>query len=104
MPHIRLSDAANKDIVRFFDFLEPVSPDIAEDAITAIFASFDLLEQMPLSGVPVPDVKGLRKFVIDYGHSGYVAFYEYFAQIDTVVIAKIFHQKEKYTKQTLKAL
>ncbi len=104
MSYVVLSAAAELDINRFSDFLEPNGYEIAEAAITAIFASLSLLETMPLSGAPVEEASGLRKFVISYGSSGYVAFYTYDRQTDTAAIAKIFHQREKYTKGVLNAL
>ena len=104
MSFIAFSEAAELDISRFYDFLEPNGNEVAEAAITAIFASLALLETMPLSGVPVSEANGLRKFVISYGSSGYVAFYKYYRQTDTAVIAKIFHQREEYTKAGLKSL
>ena len=104
MSFVAFSEAAELDIGRFYDFLKPNGRDVAEAAITAIFASLTLLETLPLSGAPVSEASGLRKFVIGYGGSGYVAFYKYYRQTDTAVIAKIFHQREGYTKNGLKIL
>jgi plasmid stabilization system protein ParE len=96
MSHVVLSEEAALDINRLYDFLEPYAQEVAEAAIAAIFASLSLLETMPLSGAPVADGNGLRKFVIRYGSSGYVAFYAYDRHTDTAAVAKIFHQREKF--------
>jgi plasmid stabilization system protein ParE len=104
MSFIVLSAVAELDISRFYDFLEPNGHEVADAAITAIFASLSLLETIPLSGAPVEEASSLRKFVISYGSSGYVAFYKYDRHTDTAVIAKIFHQREKYTRGILNAL
>lgn len=104
MSYVVLSAAAELDINRFYDFLEPNGYEIADAAMTAIFASLNLLETMPLSGAPVEEASGLRKFVISYGNSGYVAFYKYDRHTDTAAIVKIFHQREKYTRGILNAL
>ena len=103
MSFIVLSAVAELDISRFYDFLEPNGYEVAYAAITTIFESLSLLETMPLSGAPVEETSGLRKFVISYGNSGYVAFYKYYRQTDTATILKIFHQREKYTKSVLNA-
>jgi plasmid stabilization system protein ParE len=104
MSYVVLSAVAELDISRFYDFLEPNGHEVADTAITAIFASLRLLETMPLSGPPVEEASGLRKFVTSYGSSGYVAFYTYDRQTDTAAIVKIFHQREKYTIGILNAL
>jgi plasmid stabilization system protein ParE len=104
MSHIKLSETAKNDIKRFHDFLEPLSFDIADEAIEKIYSSFDILEIFPLSGPSLPSRKELRKFVIPYGEKGYIAFYKYYKETDTCVIAKIFHQNEKYTKKDLRTL
>lgn len=104
MSRVTFSTEADLDIIRFSTFLEPRGMDIADEAIDTIYASLAMLEDWPLSGVPIPSRKSLRKFVINYGDSGYIAFYKYFKESDTAVIAKMFHQNEKYTKTNLRKL
>ena len=104
MSRVIFSTQADLDMIRFATFLEPRGMDIAEAAINTIYAALAMLEDWPLSGVSVPSRKSLRKFVINYGDSGYVAFYKYFKQSDTAVIAKMFHQNEKHTKTFLEQL
>jgi len=78
------------------NFLSERDYTIADKAIETIIESFDLLEKMPMAGTQVLGVDNLRKLVIEFGNSGYVLYYEYFIEIEAVVIATIFHQRERF--------
>ena len=49
-----------------------------------------------MAGTQVLGVNNLRKLVIEFGNSGYVLYYEYFIEIEAVVIATIFYQRERF--------
>jgi plasmid stabilization system protein ParE len=104
MSYVKFSNQADIDIIRFSTFLEPRGIDVADEAVNFIYSSIAMLENWPLSGPSLPSRKELRKFVIPYGEKGYVAFYKYYKETDTCVIAKVFHQNEKYTKKDLRSL
>ena len=96
MPQVILSERAQSDLGRLYEFLAGVDEDLADRAVETIVASFERLEQMPLLAPLVDGRDDVRKFIIPFGQSGYLAFYEYMHTIDTVVIATIMHQREKY--------
>lgn len=96
MPRVILSERAQSDLGRLYEFLARVDEGVADSAIETIIASFERLEQMPLLAPLVEGRDDIRKFIISFGQSGYLAFYEYIHSTDTVVIATIMHQREKY--------
>lgn len=93
MPHITLSRRAQSDLSRLCDFLAEHDVPTAQRAIATILDSFDSLT-MPAIGAPVADKPGLRKLVIDFGSSGYVALYRYSPKTDTLRVLAMKHQKE----------
>ena len=99
MSHVRLSARANSDLVRLYEFLAQYDVATADRAIATIIAAFDILEAMPLGSPLVAGRKDIRKLVINFGASGYVAFYGYDPTTDTAMIASILHQKERYSAQ-----
>jgi plasmid stabilization system protein ParE len=101
MPHVRLSAQANLDLARLYEFLVQYDVAIADRAIDTIIASFDILEKMPLACPLVAGRKDLRKLVINFGATGYLAFYGYDPLTDTSTIASILHQKERYSLKTV---
>ena len=96
MPRVTLSERAQNDLGRLYEFLAGVDEGVADSAIEIIITSFERLEQMPLIAPLVDGRNDIRKFIVPFGQSGYVAFYEYLHATDTVVIATIMHQREKY--------
>ena len=96
MPRVILSERAQSDLGRLYEFLARVDEGVADSAIETIIASFERLEQMPLLAPLVEGRDDIRKFIISFGQSGYLAFYEYIHSTDTVVISTIMHQREKY--------
>jgi plasmid stabilization system protein ParE len=101
MPHVKLTAEANADLARLYEFLAQYDPSTADRAIDTIIAAFGILEMMPLGCPPIVGRKDLRKLVIEFGASGYVAFYSYDHRTDTSVIACILHQKERYSTLTV---
>ncbi len=95
MPYIRLSVGARQDLARLYRFLAQHSVHSADKATDAIFHALGILEGMPLIGPAVPQTKRLRKLVIPFGATGYVACYHYDPSSDICTIVRIFHQREQ---------
>jgi plasmid stabilization system protein ParE len=101
MPHVKLSAQANLDLVRLYEFLAQYDTATANRAIDTIISSLDILEKLPQACPLVAGRKDIRKLVINFGASGYLAFYGYDLLTDTSTIASILHQKERYSTQTV---
>lgn len=101
MSHVKLTAHANADLVRLYEFLAQHDFSVADRAIDTIIAAFGILETMPIGCPPVVGRKDLRKLVIQFGATGYVAFYSYDHRTDTSVIACILHQRERYNALTV---
>jgi plasmid stabilization system protein ParE len=94
---VDLSARAKKDLERIFDFLAETDLRRANEACGVILDAFEILKRHPLIGNSVNDT--LRKLVISYGKTGYVALYHYVGptkdDIDgAVLITNIRHQRE----------
>ena len=101
MSHIKLSEQASFDLTRLYAFLAKYDTQTADKAIDIIIASFEILETMPVGCPLLPNRKDLRKLVIPFGESGYIAFFNYNELTDTSTITKIKHQREKYNPRTV---
>ncbi|MGA8513701.1 MAG: type II toxin-antitoxin system RelE/ParE family toxin [Burkholderiaceae bacterium] len=101
MPHVKLSARANLDLMRLYEFLAQYDAPTADRAIDTIIAALDILEIMPQGCPLVVGRKDLRKLVINFGATGYLAFYSYDPLTDTSTVASILHQKERYSAQTV---
>lgn len=101
MSHIKLSEQARFDLTRLYDFLAKYDIATADRANDAIISAFEILESMPMGCPLLPNRKDLRKLVIPFGESGYIAFYHYNQLTDTSVITKIKHQREKYNPKSI---
>ena len=101
MSHVRLSAQANLDLARLYEFLAQYDFDTADRAIDTIVASLDILEKIPQGCPLVAGRRDIRKLVIDFGASGYLAFYCYDALTDTSTIASIIHQRERWSAKTV---
>ena len=64
----------------------------AGERLADIIAALDVLERNPMIGRPAE--LGLRELVIGRGARGYVALYEYRAEIDEVRVAAVRGQRE----------
>lgn len=92
MAQVILAERARADLDRLFEFLAAEEPRAASEAIAVILDAFDVLRRHPLVGRPAEG--GLRDLVISRGKSGYVALYDYYADIDTVLVLALRHQRE----------
>jgi plasmid stabilization system protein ParE len=96
MPQVKYAPETHEDFQRFTHFLQEVAPEKISEAIDAIFEGLEILENTPFAGeeYPLAQVPEMRKIVISYGQSGYVALYTFDPQTDVVTIQAIRHQKE----------
>jgi plasmid stabilization system protein ParE len=77
---------------RLADFLVKDAPQAAIAAIDVIRDGIEILERHPFVGRTCEE--GLRKLVISYGNSGYVALYSYEQLQDVVLVLAIRHPRE----------
>jgi len=90
---VRWTDNALHGLARVHAFLTDRDPDAAQQALDAIEAGADILEQFPNAGRPADDLEPEHhELLIPFGGSGYALFYELIG--DTVFILAIKHQKE----------
>jgi plasmid stabilization system protein ParE len=101
MSHIKLSEIARLDLVRLYAFLAKYNQSTAVDGLDTVHAGMAYLEKNPFSGSPLPNRKMARKYVIEYGASGYLIFHKYNPITDTVQISTILHQLENYDPDTV---
>lgn len=101
MAVVKLSDFAQHDLLRLYDFLAQYDRNIAADALSAILDAIDVLETAPMRGSPLLDRPDTRKLVVDYGSSGYLVFHKYNLKTDVVQVSRVLHQKEDYSIATV---
>ena len=93
MPRLIWSPPSLRDMQRIYRFLAPKNLDAAKRAVKAIREGVTLLSLQPGVGRPTDDMPiEFREWIIDFGHSGYVA--RYFTDENAVVILAVRHQKE----------
>jgi toxin ParE1/3/4 len=73
--------------------LAEIDPDAAQQALDAIEAGADILEQFPNAGRPADDLEpDHRELLIPFGGSGYALFYEVVENAAFILAVK--HQRE----------
>ena len=92
MSRIELAPEVGDDLERILDHLAAYDVDDAPERIREIIQAISVLEQNPLIGRPVHE--DLRELVIGRRSRGYVALYRYVAEIDTVFVLALRHQRE----------
>lgn len=92
MAQVIYGSTALLDLVGIVDFLLEHAPERASIAVARIRTAVDALQQHPHLGRRVDD--GLRELVISYGATGYLALYEFDEANDTVLVARVRHQRE----------
>lgn len=92
MARIELAPEVFDDFDRFFEHLAQFDTDGASERIAEIVQAVQILASSPLIGRPVKG--GLRELVIGRASRGYVALYRYVADIDTVFVLAMRHQRE----------
>lgn len=96
MSFVKYSDAARADLARLYQFLAQYDDNVAGKALDAIVEGIDYIGANPNSGAPLPDRPYVRKFVIDFGATGYLVFHKRYEKQDVNFVARIVHQKEWY--------
>lgn len=96
MSYIKYTEQAINDLQRLANFLENVAPEKVDNAINTIISKIDMLVNMPLLGVFVPNQKidNLRKLSIPYGKNAYIVLYSYNETENLVIIQTIRHSRE----------
>jgi len=94
MPYVvRWAGNAVDGLARIHVFLADIDPDAAQQALNAIEAGVDILEQFPNAGRPADDLESdHRELLIPFGGSGYALFYQVIGEV--VLILAVKHQKE----------
>ena len=94
MPYIvRWTENAIDGLARIHAFLAETDPDMARQALDAIEAGADILEQFPSAGRPADDLEpDHRELRIPFGGSGYALFYEVAG--DSVLMLAVKHQRD----------
>lgn len=92
MTHIELAPAVLRDFDRIFDPVAGFDPVSAPARIAEMLQALQLLSSSPLIGRPVRGDK--RELVIGRATSGYVALCRYVAELDTVFVLAVKHQRE----------
>lgn len=92
MSRIELAPEVGDDLERILDHLAAHDVDDAPERIREIIQAISVLEQNPLIGRPVDEDR--RELVIGRRSHGYVALYRYAAEIDTVFVLALRHQRE----------
>ena len=93
MSHIKFASSALHDLKRLREFLRQKNQIAAKRATMAITKAIKRLALHPQMGKPIPDMEpAYRELLIDFGDSGYVAFYR--LEKDAVILLTLRHQKE----------
>ncbi len=93
MPRLIWSPSALTDVQRLYRFLVIKDQEAARRAIKTLRAGVKILAHQPEAGRPVEDLDPVfREWPIDFGNSGYVAFYRFDGE--TAIILAVRHQKE----------
>jgi len=80
------------DFDRFFDHLAKQNLAQAPERIEGIIQAVQVLASSPLIGRPVKG--GKRELVVGHATRGYVVLYRFVADIDSVFVLAVRHQRE----------
>lgn len=96
MPQIKYTEQIRNDFERLSNFLAENAPEKVDEAMQTIFDRFDVLLTFPEIGSSVQSktIQNLRKLVIPYGRSSYVALYSYESDKDLIILQTIRHSRE----------
>ncbi len=92
MTRIELAPEVFSDFDRFFEYIIQYDPASAPERIGEILEAIQILTHSPQIGRPVKG--GKRELVIGRASRGYVALYQYVAQIDTAFVLAVRSQRE----------
>jgi plasmid stabilization system protein ParE len=92
---LRVSEAAQEDLERLFDFLAANNLNAALRARAAMEKAYEFVELMPFACRKADDSNPfLREIVIPFGSAGYIALFE-IEDTEHVTILAIRHQREE---------
>lgn len=94
MRRIVLAEAASADIERVVDFLASKSQEVAHRAYVAIADQLEKIMLHPTIYRPVEGADSQREAVLSFGTHGYVLRYQYDQDADTVIVLRVWHQRE----------
>ena len=98
MANIELAPEIAEDFDRIFEHFTKHNPGEAPERILEIIEGLDLLARHPLIGRPVSG--DLRELVLGAKNRGYLALYQYSADLEIVFILAIRSQREAgYARQ-----
>ncbi len=101
MSFVKYSDTSRADLARLYAFLAQYNENVADKVLDAITEGIDYIEAHPSSGAPLPDRQNVRKFVIDFGATGYLVFHKRYEKQNMNFVARIIHRKEWYDEATI---
>ena len=88
-----VSPEAAADLARLRAFLVDRNPDAAQRAAASLIQAIQSLDMFPDRGRPT-GTKGVRELVIPFGHSAYVMRYAHLAEVEEIIILRIWHGRE----------
>jgi toxin ParE1/3/4 len=88
-----VSPAALADIERLRAFLIPNSPTAATRAAKTLIEAVQSLAVLPERGRP-SGTPNMRELIVPFGRSAYVLRYSYSADVDELVVHRIWHGRE----------
>jgi plasmid stabilization system protein ParE len=88
-----VSQAATADLARLHAFLADKNPAAANRAVVALIAAIQSLDAFPERGRPSGTTK-LRELIVPFGRSDYLLRYAYSAQMEEVVVLRIWDGRE----------
>lgn len=101
MSFVKLSGKASLDLARLYDFLAQYDVSVAKRAKDAIVNGLGVLERLPRSGSSLPDRPNVRKYIVDFGATGYLVFHKRYEKQDMNFVVRIIHQKEWYEEANI---
>lgn len=93
MPRVIPSRLAVLDLERLRLFLREKNPEASKNAVNVIKETFRKIGKAPEIYRPVLDMPYHREAVIDFGGSGYIAWF-YYKPSGDVLILRVWHQLE----------
>ncbi len=95
MNRLVLTVEAAADIDRVIEFLATKSPEAANRAYSAIADQLEKIMLYPAIYRPVAGSNSQREAVLAFGTHGYVLRYGYDPEAETVIVLRVWHQREK---------
>ncbi len=92
MAKINYARQAIHDLKRLSEFLFESDPKASEETTSLILDAICVLQRHPQIGRPKGI--GLRELIISRGSTGYVALYDFYPELDEVLVLTIRHQRE----------